>query len=330
MLLLEALRAGHGIAILDFEMGPHAAVTLLRELGATTEELQQIQYTEPDRPPTPADIARIVGLGTGYTLIDAAAGAYDTSGLDDNSRKDAETFAAQWIRPLWQAGVATIVIDHVTKDTQTRGKFAIGSERKTGQADVHLSLEALKPLHRGSTGLVKIHVHKDRPGHLPRPTAYIVDLTSDHEHHITWTLREPLQTTEDGFRHTIYMERISRHMEKQPDHHFTKNELETDVQGRAELVRTALLEMVEDGYVTVVETHLKYPKFTLVRPFVPSSSHVVPDEVVPPRPNSSPPYRGTTDGTDEPDDPKTQNVVPPEIDVYDPNLQALLDDNIPF
>lgn len=328
MLLVEALRQDRGICILDFEMGPHAAATLLREIGATDDQLQRTQYAEPDAPPTTEDIDRIVGLGTQYALIDAAAGAYDATGLDDNARKDVEQFASKWIRPLWQAGVATIVIDHVTKDSATRGKFTIGSERKTGQADVHLSLEALKPLHRGGTGLVKINVHKDRPGHLPRPTAYFVDLRSDEQHRITWELREPLEATGEGeFRHTIYMERISRHMEHDPARSYSKNELETDVSGKAEHIRAGLRELLADGYVTVTETSRGHDRYTLLRPFVPTSSPPRPDEGSTHFVPSSHPLQGGRGDEDEVDE---TNLVP-RPDVYDPHVQALLDDDdIPF
>ena len=331
LLLLQALQAGEGVAILDFEMGPHAAVTLLRELGATDEELAHVHYTEPQGPPTSVDVARITGLGVGYVLLDAAAGAYDATGLDDNSRKDAETFAGAWIRPLWQAGVATIVIDHVTKNADTRGKFTIGSERKTGQADVHLSLTAMKALHRGGTGMVRIDVHKDRPGHLPRPTVYILDLTSDDRHQITWEFRAPIavEPTTGEFRHTIYMERVSKFMEHNPTHAYSKNELEEGVEGKRDYVRAALNELLADGNVVATQDG-KWLRYTLVRPFAPGSPQVRPGEGDTNLAPSPHPLRGGQgEGRGEPGDKNQGAGANPEsghIDVFDPDLQALLDD----
>jgi hypothetical protein len=329
LLLLHALRQGEGVCILDFEMGPHAAVTLLRELGATDDELAAIHYTEPDGPPNQQDVQRIIGLGVSYALIDAAAGAYDVTGLDDNSRKDAETFAAKWIRPLWQAGVATIVIDHVTKNTDTRGKFTIGSERKTGQADVHLSLESLKPLHRGGTGMVKINVHKDRPGHLPRPTVYLVDLTSDEHHRISWELRAPvaLEPATGDFRHTIYQERVSRYMEHNPAHAYSKNELEEGVEGKRDYIRAGLNELIADGYVLATQDG-KWLRYTLVRPFAPGSPQVRPGEDATNLAPSPHPLRGgKAKGEANQGDKNTAGGANPEIDVHDPNVQRLLDED---
>ena len=43
------------------------------------------------------------------------------------------------ITPLWKAGVSTVVLDHEPK---SGGRTIIGSERKAGQADVHLRFRA--------------------------------------------------------------------------------------------------------------------------------------------------------------------------------------------
>lgn len=249
-LLLEALRDGHPVAIVDLEMGATAARRLLHDLGATQDELAALYYTEPTEPPTPTDLQAIIDHGTRFVMLDAAAGAYHASGLDDNARKDVEQFAAVWIRPLWQAGIATIVVDHVTKDKETRGKFTIGSERKLGQADVHLSCEALKTLSRGGTGIVKIHVHKDRPAYLPRPVAALVDLASHPDTHaVTWTLRQATQTeAETGvFRPTALMQAVSRWLEKHPGQH-SLNEIESHVKGKDVYKRDALELLVDEGY----------------------------------------------------------------------------------
>lgn len=332
LLLLSALRSGEGVAILDFEMGPHAAVTLLRELGATEQEVADVHYTEPAAPPTTVDIARLVGLGIGYCLLDAAAGAYDATGLDDNSRKDAETFAGHWIRPLWQNGIATIVIDHVTKNADTRGKFAIGSERKTGQADVHLSLEALKPLHRGGTGLVKINVHKDRPGHLPRPTLYVIDLTSDpHTHRITWELRQPapVETAAGTFHYTIYMERVSRVMETSPNHTWSRNELETETKGGRDFIRSAIDSLHLTGHISESEGARGAREYTLLKPFREAQNDLATTSP-PPRhgevPNdlatSPPPIGGEASvAASSPD-----HLATGEVDVYSDDIQHLLDE----
>lgn len=333
-LLLEALREGQTVAIVDFEMGPTAARRLLEDIGATADELAAIHYYEPDTPPHNGWLALVLA-GVRVVLIDAAIGSYDVSGLDDNARKDAEAWASAWIRPLYRAGVTTLTVDHVVKNADNRGKFTIGSERKLGGTDVHLSLETLgNALHRGGTGMVKINVHKDRPGHLPRPTAYIVELTSDPDtHKIEFEFRtpEPTPHTDDGgFEPTIYMGMVSKHMESYPEVAFSKNTLAKEVGKRADLVRKAVDMLHAKGHLAVSGKSGGHPIFTLVRPFVPSSSHFVPDEGDPHFVPSSQSLQGRgrwdEPNPDQPLRPADEPNGRTHIDVTDPAIQHLLDD----
>jgi hypothetical protein len=162
---LEHDRAtGQRFALIDFEMGEHATRLLLHDLGAALEEIRQVYYVPAEGPPQADDLFALHDAGVTLAVIDSAAGAYAVSGLDDNKRQDAETFSRAWIAPLWQLGVTTIVLDHVTKNSEARGRYAIGSERKLGTVDVHLGFEPVKALTRGGHGLVRVVTHKDRPG----------------------------------------------------------------------------------------------------------------------------------------------------------------------
>ena len=334
LLLLSAMRDGWHVAIIDFEMGPTAARQLLHELGATQDELTDIYYVEPSAPPSEANYQALIECETRLVLLDAAIGAYDAQGLDDNKRQDAEKFAGTWIAPLWQAEIATLLIDHVVKNVDGRGKYTIGSERKLGGADVHLGLEALKTLSRGGSGLIKVHVHKDRPGYMPRPSVAVLELTSDPDtHHITWQIRDPAPTDQEGrWKPTIYMERVSRELQKH-DEPRSQKQVEEAVEGRATYTRQALEHLVDEGYISLEIGPRSAKLYASIKPYlkpdddlVPTSSHLVPDEVVPPRPTSSPPYRGTSVARDEEDEVTSSR----EIDVFDPEVQALLDDDIPF
>lgn len=341
-LLLQAHRQGAPVAIVDFEMGDIAASQLLIDLGATVDELAAIYYTEPEGPPTDHDLAEILEHQTAYALIDAAAGAYDSSGLDDMSRKDAEKFARLWIRPLWRNNIGTIVLDHVTKDSKSRGKYAIGSERKTGQADVHLGFDALKPLTRGGNGLVRITVHKDRPGFLSRPTAAMADLTSHPDTHaIDLELRDPHPVDDSGeFRPTIYMEKVSHELQRWPEPR-SRTQIEEAVKGKTQYVRDAIDWLVRDGYLTEDMGARGARMYTMLKPYIkppndpvptpsqeptpspsPTPSPPRPDGVPRPRPTPSPSYGGT--GVDDEVAPGT--TPSPSQD----QLEPLYDDDIPF
>lgn len=250
-LALDAIRAGMSIACLDFEMGPEATRTLLVDLGATDAELERVLYIEPGGPPTKHDILMIKSVATDIVIIDAAIGAYDVSGLDDMNRKDAERFARLWVRPLFQCGIATVVLDHVTKASEGRGKYTIGSERKVGGVDVHLGFEIITQLTRGTSGLVKVRVHKDRPGFLHRPHPAEIALSSDPDTHaITWDIRAATETT-SGWQPTVIMGKVSTFLEQQTDP-VSRNNVERSLGGTAQWVRRAMDELIQAGHVRVI------------------------------------------------------------------------------
>jgi hypothetical protein len=73
IILLVALRTGERVALIDFEMGQRDARNRLREMGATDEELDLIEFYEPDTAPTKETLQGIADRCS-LVVIDAAAG----------------------------------------------------------------------------------------------------------------------------------------------------------------------------------------------------------------------------------------------------------------
>lgn len=252
VIALQVIREGGRVVLLDFEMGAWDTKTRLRELGATVPELAELAYVEPAEPARPDAIARLVGLAPALVVLDAAAGAYQLEGLDDNKRGDVERFAAIYVRAFWRAGIATILLDHVTKNAETRGSYAIGSERKVGGADVHLGFEVVTPIKRGGTGLYKVTTHKDRGGFLRRGKLAEFHLHSDPDTHaISWELRpaEEAHGDEHEFRPTHLMEKVSRWLELQQSP-VSRNEVEKAVEGKGQYVREALDILTREAWIS--------------------------------------------------------------------------------
>lgn len=127
-------------------------------------------------------------------------------GLDPNASADVDGFYRTVVEPLRTHGSAVVLLDHVAKARDTRGRFAIGSQRKIGAAEVALGFETVTPSARGRTGLARIITHKDRLGHLPRPRAAELELRSDPDTGaVSWTLRAAQDATGDTFRPTNLM-----------------------------------------------------------------------------------------------------------------------------
>jgi len=251
MLILVA-RTGHTGLLIDFEMGSRDAKQRLQELGATRDELELIPYLEPDTPATPQRLGNLIALEPELVVIDAAAGAYQAEGLDDNKRGDVERFSRLYVGAFWLAGIATIVIDHVVKSVEGRGKFAIGSERKLGSSDVHLGFDTIQPVSRGTTGRYKITTHKDRGGCLPRGHTADFHLESDPDtHQISWKVTSPEVTVdEEGyFRPTHLMEKASVFLELQTEP-VTRNTVTDAVGGRKSYVLKAIDALVREQFAT--------------------------------------------------------------------------------
>jgi hypothetical protein len=301
---LDVIRAGGTVLLIDFEMGQWDARDRLRELGATANDFERIHYVEPDTPATEGIIGQLLDLTPTLVVIDAAAGAYDLQGLDDNKRQDVERFAGVYVRSFWLAGIATVLIDHVVKNADARGKYAIGSERKVGGADVHLGFEvASSPLTRGGHGVYRIVTHKDRGGWLPRPRAAELELRSDSDTHaITWTFREPLTESDDGWQPTVLMEKVSRWLEQQ-DEPKSRNEVESANLGKSrDYVRKAMDKLLAGEYVVETAGPRKARMLTSIKPFrtSPDFAATSPGELIATSPTSpSACRRGEVIGEDE-------------------------------
>lgn len=295
---LEHYRAGFGPwALVDFESGPHATRLMLEELGANSEEIYNCAYFAPEGPPSDADLSAIAEAGVTLVIIDAAAGAYDVSALDDMKRKDVEAWARAWVKPLWSRGISTLILDHVVKNQDSRGGFMIGSERKLGGVDVHIGFETVKAMSRGTDGIFKMTTKKDRPAHLRRPHPFELHLSSDPDtHHITWEFAEPSARKADGasgFQPTKLMEKVSRYLEGQTAP-VTRSSIAkpTAVSGKREWVLVAVDALVDEGYAEATDT----PSGKLI-------SHIRLYSDVPDVPEAFPGVPGNVDAADVPDVP---------------------------
>ena len=248
-ILIQTVSTGDTVVLIDFEMGAYDARQRLRELGVTGDELDRILFVEPDQPATIDRIDSLVSMNPTLVVVDAAAGAYQLEGLDDNKRQDVEKIAKLYTTIFRRHGIATIMIDHVVKDAEMRGRFVIGSERKLGGSDVHLGFSTIRPVSRGSHGLYKITTHKDRGGYLKR--GHVADLRLDSDpdtNRIAWKFTEATGE-EEAMRYTNLMEKVSIDLETSGPA-TSRNELAKRVGHTKSFVLKAISALVEEGFAT--------------------------------------------------------------------------------
>ncbi len=196
-------------------------------------------------------------------------------GLELKDNTDVARFGKLLPRWIADRGPAVVALDHVTKDREGRGRYAIGGVHKlNGVNGAAYVLENRRPFGIGLTGRSTLLVAKDRPGQLRRHAlpsgeglAWLADLVIE-SHDVTFAeanLTVPARG--DGpFRPTVLMGRVAAALAGATDP-LSKQDIEARVQGRAADIRTAVAALIDDGFVTVTTGSHNSKLHRLVKPY---------------------------------------------------------------
>lgn len=258
---LQELRQGHLVTMVDFEDRASRVTGRLLGLGATPTQIrEQFRYIRPHTALDPTtDKAALQTAITGNTLVilDGVTEAMTLHGLDLNANADVANFYA--LLPRWIAdhGPAVVMIDHVVKDGEKQGRWALGGQHKLAGIDgVAYLVKAIEPFGRGKTGLARITVSKDRPGYVEEialgRTVAELRLDARDINYLTATLDPPSALPVDDagdMRPTRLMEKTSRYVEANPG--ANRTQITETVTGKTTYVRRALDRLIQEGYVEV-------------------------------------------------------------------------------
>jgi len=170
----EQLRAFKKVIYIDFESDAPDIVDRLKSLKVTQAEiLQNFRYIKPDSATKFEDPywASILELNSAVLII--IDGVTEALSLWEKESKDNDA-VTNWMRRFPRtiaslSGAAVVLIDHVTKNAETRGRFAIGGQAKLATIDGAAYLvEPLEVLSPGKIGTLTLRVTKDRPGFVRR------------------------------------------------------------------------------------------------------------------------------------------------------------------
>jgi hypothetical protein len=189
--------------------------------------------------------------------VDGITEAMAAHGLNPIDNADVARFAGILPRPLADAGAVVVLIDHVSKSREARGRYAIGAQHKlaavTGAA---YTVELIKPFGHGLHGVAKITIAKDRPGRVrehSRKVAGVLHLDSQPDGSVMAQITLParqLQAADDDaapFRPTVLMHRISEVIERQPG--LSGRAVIAATQGKTDHKKLALELLIAEGYV---------------------------------------------------------------------------------
>lgn len=263
---LDALQA---VVYIDFEDGPASVIGRLLTMGVEPQAIEGgFVYIRPDEA-LAADALQDLDNALQATepelaVIDGVTEAFAQNGLSALDNGDVATYLELLPRRLVRGGAAVLQLDHVVKDRESRGRYAIGAQHKLAGVDVAYSLRVIEPFGRGRDGLVAVKVEKDRPGGVREfataGQAALVRAISDPEDGTVRIVVEPPEQRGDTFRPTVLMERAWETIDATPG--LSMRGVREATTGKGEYIDTAVRMLVQEGYVERREdgsAHRYYP-----------------------------------------------------------------------
>lgn len=256
----EQMDCGRHVIYIDFEDTPAGVAGRLRALDVDPQRILSLfHYVRPVEPLGPEGrhaLAELISRTTpALIVIDGLTEALTLHGLALESNRDVAHFLEILPRFLARQGPAVVIIDHVEKDKERRGRWAIGAQHKLAGLDgVSYGLEVINPVVRDGDGLVRLVVHKDRPGHIrriavDRKVAAEIRTTSEKDILTVEILTPGGDGSRADWRPTELMERVSMWLERNPNSNI--RDIRDAVRGKNTWVGEAVRCLVEDEFVVV-------------------------------------------------------------------------------
>lgn len=177
----------------------------------------------------------------------------------DGVRPNDDDHVARWYRRLPRRlanlGPTVLCLDHLTKNGDGRGLYAIGSQRKRAAVSGAAYLfETIDEFGKGRVGVTRLVVAKDRHGtYVKGETAARFVLEPEPSGSAAYRLQARLDTPAEVdaasvvFRPTRLMERVSRYVEDHPG--ASGNDLDKARLGKADYVRKATGLLASEGWL---------------------------------------------------------------------------------
>lgn len=293
--MAERLKAGEFVAMIDYESTPAVVFRRLLLMGVPGEALRErFHYLRPEV--DPSTLARehlafeeLLSRSYAVVVLDGVTEALGTFAVPSKDNDE----VSKWVRAIprriaHETGAALVLIDHVVKDSEARGRFAIGAQAKLAALDgAAYMVEVIEPLGVGMVGRLSMRVAKDRPGEIrPHAGAYrkgdrtqeaaVVLVDSSQPGRTAITVQEPRTAeaaAEDGknkgkgFQPTGYMQRVSKVLEA-AGAALSKNAIVDAVGGNRTHIYAAIVELTQDGFIAADGPAVRgYPTIRSIKPF---------------------------------------------------------------
>jgi hypothetical protein len=260
--IVQQLEDGHNAAFIDFEDRAESVAARLLKIGANPDHLRdpdRWRYVRPDGPLNPAGTTDLDAAVTGcsITVIDGVTEVMNLHGMSINDNDDVARYVMMLPRRIADHGPAVLQIDHVTKDSETRGRYAIGGQHKLA-AITGTAMKALvvRSGGKGEHGVVKLVIDKDKHGDVGATGHTIGEFHLDDTtpgQAYAWLDHPTASVDEHGhFRPTTLMRRVSDVLLATP-HPMSLREIRLAVKGKNESIAQAVDALAREGHIRIEE-----------------------------------------------------------------------------
>lgn len=295
----QELKANRDVIYIDYEDSARNVVKRLLLLGVTGEQIiGHLHYVRPSaKPSSPTSLGgwrETLDYADTATLaiIDGVTSCLAYAGLDSNSGDDIAAWYNTMPRLISACGPAVVLIDHVVKSKDNRGRYAGGSMQKLALIDgISYSVDMTKPVGKGVRGTIVIKSGKDRISEIEEHCAVSwssngshlreaarIEINSTDPKLMRVTIARPnmmpsedRQAKRDDFRPTGLMERISRMLEdslEEPNQSELFKALKEDGSGaRTAVMSKAVSLLLQEGFVSNRSGRNNRSIFKSVRPY---------------------------------------------------------------
>lgn len=166
----DVLAMGGSAGYLDYEDTGNGILGRLRNLGVTDSVMaERFYYANPTGRFGPAEKLSLWSaldrMNLDLVVIDGVGEALSREGLSEDKAEDVIRWTDLLPRPIARTGAAVLMLDHVAKDPEQRGRWARGSGAKLGAVDgASYQIKVRVPFSRHREGRFDLVVAKDRPG----------------------------------------------------------------------------------------------------------------------------------------------------------------------
>lgn len=288
----EVLRAGGAAVVVDYEDTVAGFLGRLLAAGARPADIaERFRYVHPDGPFGAAERRRLFELvdelNADLVVIDGVGESLTRQGLSEDKATDWNLWVDLLPRPMTQRGATVLMLDHVAKDPEQRGRWARGTGAKLGSVDgVSYHVKIRQAFSRQRAGSVHLVVAKDRPGGVGSigEVAAVVSI-DPHANGERVILRVDPYTAEkastDTWKPTVLMGRVFEVISS-TSVPLTATAVRAMVHGKPALVAEAIQRLVAEGYIG--ESSGRPRTLTILRPYVADDSSSGSSRQAPPAP----------------------------------------------